>query len=1135
VSATSEQKAAIETLGRALLVDAGAGTGKTWVLVERFIHLLEKHPHWPLESILAVTFTRKAAREMRTRIRAAIEQKVRAYPADLHWQERRRLVDRLQVSTIHGLCASILKENAIAAALDPHFEELDEQDSGLLKEEAIQHTLAELVDEDSPILDLLTTLRVRDLRSEMRNLLAKRATVSRILAGMPDPETLLHRWQEGFAQMKSELWQAELANNELLDLALREIPPIGIIDQTDLLAHSVEYAQQGCQLLLSGDLAEAIKLWLQINLKGGKADNWGGKEGLIELKSMLDALRAAARKLEKYGFTREVGQEDQQAIQVLMLWKQLWERLEQVYDLLKVQRRALDFDDLEMLTEKLLAEEPASERLQAYLAGINHLMVDEFQDTNQIQQSIIYKLAHPEQGDRLFVVGDAKQSIYRFRQAQVSVFNQTKVDIQKASGHPPLRLARSFRTHQPLLSFSNALFEQLLQPLGSDYADFEAQPGALVAERDDLPYQPLAAAPVELMLIPDKDASGNNIDMETARMWEAAEIANRLLSLHEGGFLVWDKSQRRNRPFRFDDAAILLRATTSLPLYEEQFKAFGLPYLAVSGRGYYDLPEIQDLIALLQCLYNPADDLSLASVLRSPLFSLSDETLYRLRWQTADNQRSPEVLSFAAALNDPPTTDQQQEVSFASVVLGDLWSLAGRAPVWELLREAINKTGYEATLALSDQASGGMGRQRSNVLKLLEFARQWGGASLSEFLRRVQALKAQEAREGEALGQTPESGAVQMMSIHAAKGLEFPVVVLADMGRRTQRRSFDSRILHDPLYGMVCQLRDDQGDWQKPASYLWAEWQEDQMEQAENKRLLYVACTRAADMLILSGRLGDKGSWLQEIMTAMEIEAGGDGERIEARDGYSIRIVEPEITPAPVEWGAEALPIPVSLSDIPILANPLVADEFPRSVSVTQLTRIGYSNLDDSGQVTPHFTYPTRLDGQPHVPHYKIGRIVHKALADWDCLSYPSGELHAFLERFARKEGLWQEGSITKAVERSYRMLVNLRRHALYRDIDAAVERYTELPFMLHRLDGVIEGIIDLLYRDKRGLWNLIDWKTEWVSEDQQRMEELSWEYNMQLDLYAQAVESFTGEHPRVFLCILNPAVRVVELTRKKP
>jgi ATP-dependent exoDNAse (exonuclease V) beta subunit len=147
--------------------------------------------------------------------------------------------------------------------------------------------------------------------------------------------------------------------------------------------------------------------------------------------------------LEKYGFTREVGQEDQQAIQVLMLWKQLWERLEQVYDQLKVQRRALDFDDLEMLTEKLLAEEPPSERLQAYLAGINHLMVDEFQDTNQIQQSIIYKLAHPEQGDRLFVVGDAKQSIYRFRQAQVSVFNQTKVDVRK----PAATLRCGWRVH----------------------------------------------------------------------------------------------------------------------------------------------------------------------------------------------------------------------------------------------------------------------------------------------------------------------------------------------------------------------------------------------------------------------------------------------------------------------------------------------------------------------------------------------------------------------------------------------------------------------------------------------------------------------------------------------------------------
>jgi ATP-dependent helicase/nuclease subunit A len=1129
VSATVEQAKAIEAQGRALLVDAGAGTGKTWVLVARFVHLLSQHPEWPLDSILAITFTKKAAREMRTRIRRAIEQKVRNDGGNLHWQERRRMIDRLQVSTIHGLCARILKENAIAAGIDPLFDELDEQDSDLLKEEAIQQTLVELVDEDSPVLDLLTSIRVRDLRSEMRNLLAKRGTVGRIFTRLPDPATLIERWRVGFTEMKAQIWQAELHNNAEFRCALQGIPGYDIIDPADILAGSVKCAQEGCRLGAAGDLAGAVSLWLTINLRGGKGDNWGGKEELAELRSSLRALRDTAKKMEKSGFTREVGEQDEAAIRALLLWKQLWVRLNQRYDLLKEERRALDFDDLEILTERLLTEEPRSERLMDFLAGINHLMVDEFQDTNEIQHSIIYALAHPEEGDRLFVVGDAKQSIYRFRQAQVSVFNLTREHIQQASGYPPVRLAHSFRTHGSLLSFSNHLFEQLMQPQGKDYAGFEAQPGPLTAERDSSPIQPVAPAPVEMILIPKQDLAGAKIEMESARIREAREIANRLLDLHERQFLVWDKAKRGYSPFRFSDAAVLMRATTSLHLYEEQFKSAGLPYLAVSGRGYYDLPEVQDLISLLLCLYSPGDDLSLASVLRSPLFSLSDETLYRLRWWTASKHSSPEPVSYASALTDPPVTDQGEEVAFAAGVLDSLWSMAGRAPVWELLRTAISRTGYEATLALSDRESGGMGRQRNNVLKLLEFAREWGGSSLSEFLRRVQALKAQEAREGEALGSMPESGAVQLMSIHAAKGLEFPVVVIADLGRRKIQRTFDSRILHDPLYGIVCQLRDEQGDWQKPASYLWAEWLEDQMEQAENKRLLYVACTRAADLLILSGRLGEEQSWLAEILKAFEIEVEDDAGELVSRDGYSIRIVLQRETSVQKAWGDESLSVSAGIAEIPPLAEPNLEWEFPRSVTVTQLTRLMAPKSGAVQQIRPAIIRPVGIGVEDRPPAYTVGRVVHKALADWECLTKPDFELRLLLERYARKEGLFKPGSIKRAVDRSLEMIGNLRRHPLFAEINAAVECFAELPFMLNTPAGVIDGVIDLLYRSQDGVWQLVDWKTEWVNDD--RLAELHREHATQIEYYAQAVEQITEESPQVCLCYLNPRVRVVELS----
>ena len=342
------------------------------------------------------------------------------------------------------------------------------------------------------------------------------------------------------------------------------------------------------------------------------------------------------------------------------------------------------------------------------LAGIHHLMVDEFQDVNELQGEIVYALAHPGAGGRLFAVGDAKQSIYRFRQAQVRVFNRAVRDIEQHTGYGPLPLNCSFRAHAGLVAALNDAFDRILRPiggpLGGAHTDFEARPGPLTHERLAPVPHAAAPAPVEVLLLPDVG------DAEETRRCEAAILAERLLTLHREQFPVWDRKAEVYRPFRFDDAAILFRSTTSLPLYEEQFKAAGLPYLTVSGRGYYNRPEVRDLIALLACLYAPGDDLSLATVLRSPLFNLSDETLYRLRWRGPENAALAEPAAYAAALSAPPPTDQPDEVTFAAETLAALRGMAGRVNVWQLLRAALDRTGYEATLALSDAASARSGR-----------------------------------------------------------------------------------------------------------------------------------------------------------------------------------------------------------------------------------------------------------------------------------------------------------------------------------------------------------------------------------------------------------------------------------------
>ncbi len=1127
MKATPEQRTAIQVQDRALLVEAGAGTGKTWVLVERFLHLLETNPDWPLESIVAITFTEKAAREMRTRLRRAVEGRAASERApESPWVARRRALDRLQVSTIHSLCARILRENAIAAEIDPRFDVLDEQETDILKEEAVQNALAEMVEAEEPALELLASLRVRDVQSELGELLDKRGTFKLLFEDLGEAGALLDRWRAGLAEMRSALWEACLRENPDLPEALEDLPLQPIRDPEDKLANSVGQAQKGCLLHAQYDLIEAAEAWLQIDLRGGKKDNWGGAEALRLLKDQLRALREAARTLDRNGALSEVGPNDERAAQALQLWRQAWERVEACYGQLKRERHALDFDDLEMLAADLLTKRGKNDRLRGFLSGINHLMVDEFQDTNQTQRDIVYALAPPEDPGRLFVVGDAKQSIYRFRQAEVTVFNRTGMEIQEITGHPPARLSRSFRTHGGLLAALNRLFDYVLAPLGAEHADFEARPGALNPHRDPPPAQELVPAPVEIYTLPSENADEESVSAEQGRIWEARLLAARLHELHDGCFQVWDKGSQAYRDFRFDDAAILFRATTSLPLYEAEFKLAGLPYLTVSGRGYYDRPEVQDLIALLIGLYNPGDDLNLAAALRSPLFSLSDETLYRLRWRTPENRRAEAVIPFVEALRRPPPTDEPAAVDFAAGVLADLWSQAGQVDVWRLARRALDHTGYEATLALSDADQGGGGRQLNNVHKFMELARQWGGADLSEFLRRIQDLRAREAREGEALGGAPRSGAVQLMSIHAAKGLEFPVVAVADLGRAAHGGFGSPRILGDPAFGLACKYRDENGDWQKPAGYAWAEWQHGRMDAAESKRLLYVACTRAADLLILSGKFGRGETWLDEVLAAWEVPVEGEADDLIQEEGYAIRVLRPREAPGEPDERPRPAPLGPELRQMPPLARPLPVDRRPDPVAATRLVR---RSQDESSPLpvvrTAVRSTSVETIASTHAPGYLVGKLVHRALADWVELSIPFGELDARLPRYAHRLGIAVPEAVQEAVRRARRMLDNLRRAELYLQIGQAVRRRAELPFTLTTRRGQVHGAIDLLYQDSDGSWHLLDWKTAWAPP--RAAAERAGEHLEQLAVYASAARQVLGSYPECSLCFLNPNLSV--------
>lgn len=1119
MNATSEQLAAITRHDRALLVEAGAGTGKTWVLVQRFLHLLDTHSDWPLGGIIAVTFTEKAAREMRDRIRRGVEERAANAPPTSHWHERRRSLEQLAVSTIHGLCSRILREHAIAAGIDPQFEVLDEQDAALLKQEALEQAIDQLAADESPALELLTSLRAWDLQQELASLLARRGTAARLFQHLPEPVECLERWRAGLEQMRRSVWADLLKREEALAGAVHDLPTVTPSDPGDLLVPAVAAAQAGLADLAEGRYAAAVEHFAAIRLSGGKQQSWGGKGALAELKAELKAVRLAGETLVKCNCHLEVGEVDLRAAEALALWRQLWDRLESSYAALKAERQSLDFDDLELHTERLLLEHADDERLCAYREGIRHLMVDEFQDTNEVQWAIVSALAPPDAPGKLFLVGDAKQSIYRFRQAQVSVFRRSARLLAQAVQDTP-RLSLSFRTHEALVAALNGLFDYVLAPIGEEYEDYEAQPGPLQAGR---PTPPDGSVPVELLLLPKKTEEDDNVAVEDARLFEADSIAERLLELHRTQSLVWDRGESGLRPFRFGDAAILFRATTDIPLYEERFRAAGLPYLTISGRGYYDRPEIQDLVALLAALHNPFDDLSLAAALRSPLFSLSDETLYRLRLHAPDGSRSAEPRPYCDALELPPPNDQRERVAHAAAVLGELWPRAGAESVWSLLRRALDATGYEAVLAQLDAADEAGGRRVANLAKLLALAYERGGSGLSGFLRQLDRLKEREVREGEAAAGMPEAGAVQLMSVHAAKGLEFPVVVVADMGRSAGGRRSSSVVMGDPAYGLVCQDRDDNGDWIGGAGFAWAKWLEGRMDLAESFRVLYVACTRAADRLLLSGRPGSGDTWLAMVMDAWQVSAEGPEDEVVGFGGYSLRVRRPPYRePEPAGYqaarstrGGRGSDSAVDLARVHEVKAPVGA------VAATTLARL----LEGASRPPRPFRPWSARVGPA------LGDLVHLALSDWACLEGGDGALRGRLERWAARLDLGDDVA-ERAIGGALKTLHGFRGSPLFVRACAASERYTELPFALPVGGSTVRGALDLLFRDDQGGWTLVDWKTDYVVEDE-AVARAEREHRTQLAVYAQAARAFTGGMPHTLICFLRPHVRELPYTRE--
>lgn len=1150
---TTEQKNAITIHDRNLIVVAGAGSGKTRVLVERYLALLDAHPEWPLGALVAITFTKKAAEEMRDRVRRSIEERLYAAdePAQIdRWTALLAQIDGARINTIHGLCADLLRANAAEAQVDPGFTVLDEFDAAILREDVVDAVLNELVATGGDELELFSEYpqnAIRETLTDPKLLVADLAAL---------PGNLFVTWQA--------MW--EFATREHIHSFRREVDAIGTVvpPPDDKLGASWQICLDALDSMVGAEsegYLNALHAIANINLVGGSYKNWGGKQHIAEARGQLRAIRQAARTiLEIIG--NPPGDLDDRASELLPLWQTLIRKVAAAYQTAKARQGSLDFDDLELMTRNLLLTQPhVGVRYRG--AEFKHLLVDEFQDTNAAQWQIVQALADLDTPGSLFVVGDPKQSIYAFRGADVSVFGEVEGQII-GSGGQSVPLSRSFRTHQPLVDCFNTLFEQLLvRDHSSPVAHFQVTLGKPMTAHRKFPPMPESPA-IEVLLIDrqeyedgqpvlGKNGKPKRLKSEQRRIWEAYEIAARLKELTTSGFMVYDRDLDKQRRVRFDDMAILFQSLSNVTLYEDVFKAVGLLFVTVAGRGYYSRQEVWDLLNLLQAVYNPADDLALATALRSPMFSLSDDALLALRLQTpVDDSRNgndsasidPMPLWDALAQPDDLLPAQERDrVTFAHQTLNHLHAIAGRVTISELLREALDCTGYLAVLTgLPDGA-----RRRGNVEKLLEKAQSTGKTTLGEFSQYLFDLSTREAHEGEA--PVDVAGAVSVMTVHASKGLEYPVIVLADASWE-RGRSDRELVMLDGEGGLACKVyHPDEDKMTNPFCYHHARRLHHLRDDAERLRLLYVAMTRAQDYLLISGQAnanadGDwiSRGWLDKLLDGFGLREylapGTDGLMAYAGLPNILRIRFAQRRPQALTMTADETETGWSVESVPGVASmpPLLRDvairptEQARHLAATQIADLGGAGQAvqsrDRSFYRERFLRQVFHDAPTHIETVsertisasarQIGDIVHEALRHWRLPGKDDDRLEAMLDSYAWRQGITDKAQRAQAVQNAFRMLAKFTETVTYEWLDQATQVYRELPFIYAHQGHVIHGIIDVLFQTADGIWRVMDYKTSYVSDaDDQSAgpyQHHAQRYHLQLGVYAQAVQAQLGD-----------------------
>lgn len=1004
---------AIETIDRNLAVNAGAGTGKTKVLTERYLHILEDgdlKENQEVESIVAITFTKKATEEMIERIRKLIRNN---FSKGDKWKRYYRDMEKANISTIHSFCGNILRENPVEAGIDPMFEVVEEYTSKELLLKSIDKVLGDYIEKKPVFYEAISQFKINRLEDIYDNYVAIYKSIGTIGLSIEEAKEISMKNLESLKLDKKDLEKLKSKVSYLMSVS-RGNSKIAKFQETE---EWISFTSDNYSDDEMFSLVESLK------------DNIGSNKNQVEAIEEINGL------INKILITKEINYKDYYEVILDSLIE-----IDREYSKRKREISGLDYDDLQLKALKLLDNDHI---LKRYQDKYKYIMVDEFQDTNELQKKIFYKLSSKEKPldrNNLFVVGDPKQSIYAFRGADIDVFYQVLEDVANISKDNIVTLDMNYRSVNTVLSFINGIFEKVM---GDRY--------------DRLNPAKESKNKIDVEVLDNEEIEKS----EDANLYEADLIAKRI------------KQMVTREAYDYKDFALLFRATTRNFYYEEALKKYGIPFHNSSSKRYFYRQEVLDIMNGLKAISNPFDKISMIGFLRGPMAGLSDDTIFKL----LSNEDENLYISMEKLLDINLGNNENLKLKNTYDLLTYFYSIKYITTTSQVLEELLDRTNFKAIQLLKDHGKQSL----ANINKFINIVEEFDNKekrSLELFIDYIEKIRIEDTGEGV----LSTDNAVNILTIHKSKGLQFPVVIIPELAKDNSNK-FPNFLFHKEL-GLGIKFEEAQAIHKEISSL------ENEKLNKEKERVMYVAMTRAERKLIL-GNIGKSSGYKKMLEKYLDTE-----------EYRLIDSIEMDIS----EEDKKAIFLDTSRNES------IELDKYPNLMNVTEKLA-SHTNRFSISQFLMYkeckrkfylnhvnkldFDSPIGEEGPDQIiSAIDKGNIIHEFCQLYD----GNKDDRLLIEEISQRHGIELKDSIYKEL-RPY--MDNFKRYSENKYEKVLVET----PFSIRMDDFYVSGIIDRINFTEDGL-EVVDIKTNRLFNKDSLIEH----YSPQLRFYAHVVEKVLGE-----------------------